>query len=905
MEKLFEYIIEQTKGFFPEKKLELFFASVEKEAARLEFTNASSANFERIIKSFFDVRAFISDALKYPHYVEIIAAVAHHSNFLTDIIVRNPSVVYKILTPSFLLPSLNENDLEGEVVKNCGALKSFSSKVKFLRRFKNKHLLTVAVRDLLGFSDLLTTVSELSALARVILRKLFSLALNETLAQKQIPFTNIEYAIVSLGKLGGNELNYSSDADLIFFYDSNYKIDDRLDVFEIMSDAISLFASVSSELTADGFLYRIDFRLRPDGKYSPLVKSYKDYIRYYETRGENWERQMLLKLSYLGGSEKLYRKFSNYLTPFIFPSEIPKNHFESVRRMKKQIEKSAEGNYDIKKIKGGIRDIEFSVQVLQTLNGRKFPELREPNTMLAIERLAEKKLLNDNERKTLTENYIFYREIEHYLQLVNDTQTHTIPEKGETLLKLVKFLGFKNEKAFFSDLEKRRKKVSKIYAGIVKAENSIAQKEKLTFEDEKKARKNLRFILTGENLFEAKAFDKITLERAAELEKPLLSELSKLNYPDIALENFAKILSVTKTQSVFLGEMSNTDFLKLFLSFCENSEKFVNAILQNPSFVDDIISREVFPDVAAKTENLKKFMFRLTVNALAGILTPPEIAKFISQRVNEKISALAKKHFGERVFVASLGSLALESMNFGSDIDLLIIARNSSDTFELQSKAEKFLAALNKTSEPFRADLRLRPEGDGAQLIWDIASVQKYFEKRITAWELTAFSKIKFVTGNKALFEEFVNIYVDKLKFLDKNKFLSELRSVYGKLITTKTRFTNSFDIKFSHGGITTLDFAIIPQTLFSQNTESLKTIILDSGQSPYGEEFFAVRQKLISLIIALQLVFDTNKHTLPASTESLKRFENLLKHLNMLTDFRKLDELKKRIVKAFNETYG
>ncbi len=907
MEELFEYIIEKTKGFVSESELEKFFASIEANAEKLAFTKTSQANFERIVKSVFDVRAFVSEALKYPHYIEITTLVAHYSNFLTDVIVRSPGNLYQILTPSVLISPLDEEKLKREISQGLARLKTFSSKVKFLRRLKNKTVLKIAVRDFLRLSDLENVTRELSVLANEITAALFPVALAETFKRKEIPETKVNYVISALGKLGGGELNYSSDIDLIFFYDKNKKIGNAgYDVFEILSEAISLFAEVATEMTADGFLYRVDFRLRSDGKYSPLIKSMRDYIYYYETRGENWERQMLLKLAYVAGEETLFEKFREYLTPFIFPSNLSLDYFENVRKMKSEIEKSAKNTLDIKKISGGIRDVEFSVQVLQIINGKKIPAVRDGNTLSAIEKLKRHKLLTETESETLASCYRHYRKIEHFLQLVNDTQTHVIPEKGETLTKLSSYLGFKKPETFFKDLRKKRTAVRKIFDSItLEKSGAVETSENIAFADSKKAARNLRYILKGENLSGAKSFDKITLELASKIEEPLLSELATLYFLDKALENFAKILSVVKFPSVFIRELSDGKFLRLFLRLCESSEKFVNTILQKPEFIEDFISRAALLSDLQAVKDVPKLVFYLLTQFNAGVIEPMQIGKELAANISEKVSALSEKFFGEQVFVASLGSAAQNKMTFSSDVDLLIIADEKKADAALQENAQKFLLELNSAIAPFSADLRLRPDGESSMLIRDISAVAKYFEKRITSWELIAFAKARFVAGNTGLFEKFVRLYVEKISNIDNDGFLKSLREIYSKLLLSKTKFIRSFDIKYSHGGITTIDFIALPQFLLSATPRQIERVLLNPDESAYGKRFEKIRVEYYKTIYALQSAFDTSKHILPADETKAKEFEVALERLNLIEVYANLEKLKSDVIKEFETLYA
>jgi glutamate-ammonia-ligase adenylyltransferase len=902
LEDLNKHIIEQTKGFFKPEELDEFFSLIEKESKKKKFTNSSFVNFERIIKSVFDLRAFVADALKYPHYIEIIATVAHNSNYLTDILVRTPSLIYQILTPSFLLPKITEGKLEGEIKKGVARFKSFDSKVKFLRRLKNKNMLIIGTRDLLNLSDLVSTVEELSILARLIAATLFELSLNEILAQNKID-EEIKYAIASLGKLGGNELNYSSDIDLIFFFEENYSFKGK-EVFELLSDAIKLFTEASTEHTADGFLYRVDFRLRPDGKYSPLIKSYKDYIYYYETRGENWERQMLQKMSFLGGSEELYDKFRKRLRPFISPSSIPENHFASVLKMKTEIEKKAGDNYDIKNISGGIRDIEFSVQALQTINNKRFPELLEQNTLTAIEKLSLLKLITEKEAKTLTENYLLYRKIEHYLQLMNDAQTHVIPANGEILEKMIAFLNYKNEKTFFKELDKRRKEVRKIFNNIVDVKGAI-EESKIQFTDKNKASRNLKFIFKGEGLSGSKNFDKLTIKQAGLIEEKFLDLLEKAEYPDKALDNFSKLLSITKLPSIFLKEMNDNKFIESTLFLCQYADKVINLLLQNPKFIDDYLSRKAHSAEIIGEKDLRKVEFYLVLRFALSLIKAEGAGRLLSESIENIIRELSDKYFGEDVFVAALGSFALREMTFSSDVDLLIFSSKKKVTNAAQKNAEKFFNELHKALLPFQVDFRLRPEGESSQLIWNLEGVKKYFEKRISPWELIALLKLRFIAGSKETFSDFVDIFVNKISSVNKDEFLIELRKIYNKLLSTKTKFASAFDLKFSHGGITTIDFTMLPEIIINESAENIREKLLSQTLLSKSGELDEIRLKYKELLVAQQVLFDVKKSTLPEKSEEKIRLEKFVEKIGLINELKNVSNMKNIVVKKFGALYG
>ena len=219
-----------------------------------------------------------------------------------------------------------------------------------------------------------------------------------------------------------------------------------------------------------GHLYRIDLRLRPDGRNSPLCRSVNEYLNYYESRGEDWERQMLIKADFLGGSKKLFEKFISYLSPFVYPHTHTSPPIVQIKKLKLEIERKLRDEENIKLTPGGIRDIEFSVQALQLLNGGKNKEIQTGNTLNALNKLEKASLLTKKEKEIFETAYILYRKIEHFLQLMNNAQTHIIPQDGEIAEKLSYYLGFESSAKFKKILNENRASVRKIYDSIFSKE---------------------------------------------------------------------------------------------------------------------------------------------------------------------------------------------------------------------------------------------------------------------------------------------------------------------------------------------------------------------------------------------------------------------------------------------------
>ncbi len=455
-------------GALPPQDFEKLLKLFESEIKKHFFTHSSESNLLRIIGGMYDKFFFLSECLRYPHHVEMLVSIASNSNYLSDILVINPEFFYRMTDSSVMNSKLDKKTFTEEVEDRISRYASLDSKTHALNSLKRREILRIGLKDIIEKVEVAETTAELSILANTLTEKLFESCFRFILNKYKIEKVKQSYCVISLGKLGGGELNYSSDIDIIIFYNEENKIGNKY-YSQFLSETIQLFLEKCTSSEA-GNLYRIDLRLRPDGKSSSVCRSLQEYLDYYESRGNDWERQMLIKAGFLAGSEKLYSQFTKYINRFIYPASHFASPLEQMKKLRKIIERGVEDE-NIKIIPGGIRDIEFIVQALQLLNGGKDESIKTGNTLSALEKLNQAQLLEKNETKKLTDAYILYRRIEHFLQLMNNTQTHTIPESGEIAEKLSMFLGFKNLNEFKEKINDSRKRVRAIYNSIVGESN--------------------------------------------------------------------------------------------------------------------------------------------------------------------------------------------------------------------------------------------------------------------------------------------------------------------------------------------------------------------------------------------------------------------------------------------------
>jgi len=855
----FEYEIASiTAGSFSSDNFEKLILLFESEIKQVYFTESSEVNLIRVIHAMLDKLFFLNECLKYPHYVEILTVIAANSNYLTDIIVVNPEYFYWIVNPTTLNNRLNYNELKKRTTDSLSLYNSFKAKLHYLKSIKRRELLRIGLRDIYSKVCVQDTTEELSVLSSVLSAELFDLCLKEILHKYGISNLRSHYCLISLGKLGGSELNYSSDIDLVLFYDKETKIGNKKFFSEILSETVMLFLNSSSGLDG-GILYRIDFRLRPDGRNAPICGSMKEYLNYYENRGENWERQMLLKAGYLAGSKSLYKKFIKYLTPFIYPSILSCSPREQILKMKNDIERKNSEQENIKLLPGGIRDIEFAVQALQLLNGGKIHEIRDGNTLNVIKQLYDSALLAKDEETILTEAYLFYRRIEHYLQLMNDRQTHIIPEEGELLEKMSYYLGFKSSKTFKEFVTSTRKEIRTIYNSILMDdESSLAkanQTKKIKFKDRIRANNDLQFLTDGKGITGSRTFDSKSIESFNKIELSLIDYLATSSDPDKELSNFVRIIKQSAFSSIWYNELIDKTFFNYLMTICEYSQYSIDLVAENKSMRDFLLNRKVFmkiPDNELSGMETGFILFYFSVQIIIGFIDPVNASHKLSAVISSKMNAIINNYSNQfdwekDYFVASFGSLGSSTLTFYSDFDIVFIARNTVKHQNIDKQFQELLSILKSKLNPFTIDCRLRPEGESSQLVWDIKSANEYFKNRARVWEYQALTKISFVSGNKHLFNSFTKSAIASGERFGKDEIKQELIKMRNKIaVKLRAGMIDSFDFKKSEGALNDIDFSL--QYYFLNDTD----LFTRSVGTSMIDKFELLREKIVKRDLSL-----------------------------------------------------
>ena len=424
-----------------------------------------------------------------PVLAQRLIGVLAHSGFLADILVRNPEYLFWLFEETdFLEKPLNKRTLRKLLRDDLHPCTGSRECLDALRRVQRRELLRIGATEILGTKDVAQSGRELADLADVVLEIALELVTADLVARYGRPRNErgqpAHFCVICLGKHGGQELNYSSDIDLMFVYDEDGETRPGRGAERIENG--DFFRRLGEELikaltaaTHEGFLYRVDMRLRPEGSAGPLVHSLRSCWNYYEARGEIWERQMLIKGRCAAGSTRVWKRFAQMLTPFIYPAHFFDRPQDEIRRVKERIEAHIQerpaGDNNIKLQAGGIRDIEFILQCLQLLNGRVNSRARAHNSLEAIRRLRGARVLSRGEAEVLRQAYLCFRRIENLLQIADGRSAYAVPEDPGERAALGRMLNLEEGEELGTVLSAHRSRVRQIYDELFYGEGEVEE----------------------------------------------------------------------------------------------------------------------------------------------------------------------------------------------------------------------------------------------------------------------------------------------------------------------------------------------------------------------------------------------------------------------------------------------
>ncbi len=425
----------------------------------------------------------LQSLLRHPIALDVFCLVTGSSQYFADLLVRQPEYFEIIANPGIRGGTKSAAQMFAELSSLVDVCQRQELKRDALRRWKAREMLRIGVRDLTGLANMPSTAREFSNLADACVQKAHDIALAAHPAAQQPQF-----AVIAMGKLGGQELNYSSDIDLMFVHGDELPEEivspagRRIETNVHLTRLAETLIKVLNEDTTNGHVFRVDMRLRPEGRFGALTRSLSGFRAYYESWAEAWERQALIKARFVAGDRSLGEALLTLAHNYVYRSFVSLSFLNEIRENKRRIElKCAIEGETLTNIKtgyGGIRDIEFIVQLLQLEFGGAHPTLRNRNTLRELERLRQAQIIAEEDAEILSQEYQFLRTLEHRLQLLHGFQTQTLPIEGtEERVRVAKRMGYQDAIDFERDLVTRRSRVHGLlealfYAASAKASSS-------------------------------------------------------------------------------------------------------------------------------------------------------------------------------------------------------------------------------------------------------------------------------------------------------------------------------------------------------------------------------------------------------------------------------------------------
>jgi glutamate-ammonia-ligase adenylyltransferase len=430
-----------------------------------------------------------------PDQIRVVVALLSGSQALGNLLVANPGWLSVLDIEQLKFPRRADgfrHEIESGLKPKLEA-RDYAGALAEVRRFKQREMLRIAARDLARLSNVVEITREISDLADACLDAVWRICRQQFTERFGQPFhqdaegnwQRTESCVLGMGKLGGQELNYSSDVDVLFLYGEEGEVFKEspakkkaqratMSNRQFFNKLAEAFIAEVSRVTPDGMLFRIDLRLRPESDAGPLCRSLESYENYYTEWGQTWERMMLIKARGVAGDESLAAEFLEMIQPFRFPPSLSADVLREVAAVKDRIEKEVVGadelERNVKLGRGGIREIEFIAQSLQILHAGKLPFLQTAQTLPCLAKLARYKLLAEEEAQQLDAAYRFLRDVEHRLQMEENQQTHTIPTDRPAQLRLARLMGFASLAEFEAARQMHTGNVRRVYDRLLKAE---------------------------------------------------------------------------------------------------------------------------------------------------------------------------------------------------------------------------------------------------------------------------------------------------------------------------------------------------------------------------------------------------------------------------------------------------
>ena len=758
-----------------------------------------------------------------PAAAALIESLADGSPYLFDLVRADAERLLRLLdaVPETHLPALlSRTDAA------VAAADDEAEVMRLLRQMKSEAALMIALCDLGGVWPVMQTTHALTDVADTAVAAAVRFLLAQVARDGKIapPDPNdvcagSGYFALAMGKMGAFELNYSSDIDLIVFYDADAPALARTEtpgpVYVRMTQRL---VKLLQERTVDGYVFRTDLRLRPDPASTPIAIATASGLNYYESVGQNWERAAMIKARVCAGDREAGAAFMAALAPFVWRKYLDYAAVAAVQAMKRQIhafkghnEIAVEG-HNIKLGRGGIREVEFFAQTQQLIAGGRHPELRDRDTLTTLGKLAEGGWIDQPTRADFEAAYLFLRTVEHRLQMVDDEQTHTLPDDRDSVERFARFAGYENRDAFARELLRHLATVQQGYAKLFESEEP--EGPELLFPADQDDRKTLdtlvrmgfkapleasatvrNWLSGGHKSLRGEA----TRAELTALLPVLLDHLAKAEHPDATLLLFDRFLSGLRGGARLLSLLrQNPEFIALTTLILDIAPRLADILARHPQVMDALVDPSffgAFPDGEALAQRLEQtlaeaggqedfldrvrmfgleHMFLIGARILSGTMPAQQagaafgrladvVIRWIDGRVAASIAAMHGHLRGQETAVLALGKLGGREMTATSDLDLMLIYDFDHEYPDSDGKrplyggqyfarlTQRLISALTSQTNYgalYQVDMRLRPSGRSGPLATQIDGFKSYQETEAWTWEHMALTRARVVSAS-------------------------------------------------------------------------------------------------------------------------------------------------------------
>ncbi len=698
-----------------------------------------------------------------------------------------------------------------------------------LRQLKQRAYARIAARDLAGLAPLSEVTECMTLIAELAVGKAVDVVQRSLVERYGTPRgadgRAQELIVIGMGKLGGRELNVSSDIDLIFVYPEDGDTDAvdagarSISNFEFFTRLGRSLINAIADPTEDGQVFRVDMRLRPNGDSGPLVCSFEMLENYFVTQGREWERYAWIKARPMTGSR--HDELEKIRLPFVFRKYFDFGAINAMRDLHAQIRREVAKKDMADNVKlgpGGIREIEFIAQVFQLIRGGRDTPLQIKPTLQVLQLLAERGTMSLDAAVELGSAYDFLRRVEHRLQYLDDAQTHSLPTAPDDRRRVASAMGFASFEALLEELDDHRATVSRHFeqvfadpnhgqhalAGLWQDAGGEAQDEKfenLGYRNPPAAAQRVAALRAGP-LYQQMSQEIRT--RFDVLVPRLIEAAAALPNPDDTLSRGVDLLEAISRRAAYLALLQQyPQALQKVANLVSSSSWAADYLKRHPILLDELLDPrllDVAPDWAAFREQLSARLeeqepdterqmdtlrevhhaqvFRLLSQDIAGLLTVEKLADHLSELADILLDAaiarawrkMPKRHVEQpRFAVISYGKLGGKELGYASDLDLVFLfddpSPESGENYgRLGTRLNTWLSAQTAAGQLFETDLRLRPNGDSGLAVSSIEAFRKYQLESAWAWEHQALTRARFSAGDRAVGEAFERIRCEVLR---------------------------------------------------------------------------------------------------------------------------------------------